>query len=693
MTIIGIGTVIREFGVQFPERAADVNLNDFAIINSAIGIGSTETLRLGLGGSGGVAGYRAGMLVSSPVTNRNLANFNALGAIRLVTYNGGVQQETQTVSAEVAKDLLEGEGRPTQVEFVASRPFNSIQIEVDGVLMVSYKIQVHYAYAVPSLIQPQARGVLSRFAGAGADLAPYYGAGTSNAGVVSACVNAGIQNPENAVDNDLTNFARFNNLATVSCPAALSVKLEGGRPAPGGYYAGFVIGDDQLLDASVLSGLRVSTFRNGVATGESATGAGVLELRVLPDGKSQVSFPTTLPFDEVRIERIGLVTVLDDLKLFYGFGVEPRAFLGTTQVLSDFAPNQPVDQFKVDNNSALCLSLGNPCGVTNPQGAADKDPNTFAVLNVPVGALPNVELKLNLNGVGMAGNRAGMVIGDGRSLLDARVLDQLTITTYDEFGNVLESASGNSALALNLLPDGRQELSFLTTRPFTSVQLTAASGAAAFNNIPIHFAFADDRTGGLPSVITPLPVELVAFAGRWANGASELTWATASEKNSSHFVVERSTGGDAAFRSVGRIAAAGSTSNSQNYRFRDAEAGTQGVAVLYYRLRQVDVDGKEAFSPVAAVAIAKLAVAAPQIEVYPNPAAEAQAVMVRCLNLPANGGTVQTYSQLGQLVSQLPLTAAALLTLPTLAPGLYHVVLRNATGQQLATQRLVVGGR
>ena len=64
---------------------------------------------------------------------------------------------------------------------------------------------------------------------------------------------------------------------------------------------------------------------------------------------------------------------------------------------------------------------------------------------------------------------------------------------------------------------------------------------------------------------------------------------------------------------------------------------------------------------------------------------------MRCLNLPT-GGTVQTYSQLGQLMSQLLVTEAAF-ALPALAPGLYHVVLRNAAGQRVASQRLVVGSR
>ena len=118
-----------------------------------------------------------------------------------------------------------------------------------------------------------------------------------------------------------------------------------------------------------------------------------------------------------------------------------------------------------------------------------------------------------------------------------------------------------------------------------------------------------------------------------------------------------------------------------------------GVATLYYRLRQVDNDGTQSFSPVVAVAVGK-AVAVPQLEAYPNPAPDAQAVTVQFCEPAGRGGLVQTYSEMGQLVSQQPVGQATTgLVLPRLAPGLYHVVLRDAAGQRLATQRLIISGR
>ncbi|MBD2767495.1 T9SS type A sorting domain-containing protein [Hymenobacter sp. BT664] len=697
-TVVPILGTTLESGIQYPERAADADLTNYALLNTLIGVGAKTSLRLGLSGAGGTTGQRAGIVVGNVSTTNNLVNVNALGDITLRTYNSSDQlQEARVVSAEVARSLLLEGDRPTQLEFIAKLPFTQLELEVSGLATASYKLKVYYAYAVPTLGQPQARGMLSRFTGAGSALTPYYEAGTSNTGVVSVCAGAGVINPERAVDADLTNYAQFKSLATVTCPPALAVDLEGTQPAPAGYYAGFVVGNGGLLDASILSGLRVTTYLNGVATGESATGAGVLELRALPDGTYQVSFPTTKAFDQVKIERIGTVTALDDLRLYYGFGVEPRAFQGTTQVLSDFPVGQTAGTYEVRSNSVLCVTN---CGVTNPQGAADNDPSTVAMLTVPTAVGTNVELKLNLNAAptggsaGLAGYRAGVVVGNGSGLLDASLLDRITLTTYDAAGHLLESASGKSLLALNLLPDGRQELSFLTTQNFAAVQFSVAGGVSGLVNIPINYAFADNRAGGLPSAIVPLPVELTTFSGRWANGAAELSWSTASEKNSRHFIVERSTGNDAVFRAVGQVAAAGSSSSPLSYRLRDAEAGAQGVAMLYYRLRQVDTDDAQAFSRVVSVAVGKQLVAVPQLEVYPNPAPEAAAVLVRCPNLPAGGGTVQTYSSQGQLLSEvLVREVATSLSLPALAPGLYHVVLRDTTGQVLVTRRLVIGNR
>ncbi|RZK50338.1 MAG: matrixin family metalloprotease, partial [Hymenobacter sp.] len=112
----------------------------------------------------------------------------------------------------------------------------------------------------------------------------------------------------------------------------------------------------------------------------------------------------------------------------------------------------------------------------------------------------------------------------------------------------------------------------------------------------------------------PLPVQLTAFAARYQPGqGTTLSWATATELNSAAFIIESQADAlDSTWQALPRVAAAGRSTSPRQYQALDARplAGTR-----YYRLRQVDLDGTVAYSPVVSVAAAATTLAA-----YPNPA-------------------------------------------------------------------------
>lgn len=83
----------------------------------------------------------------------------------------------------------------------------------------------------------------------------------------------------------------------------------------------------------------------------------------------------------------------------------------------------------------------------------------------------------------------------------------------------------------------------------------------------------------------PLPVDLVRFGARVDGEAALLSWNTASESNNAGFEVQRSADGRS-YAKIGWVEGKGEAGAS--YSFRDA--GFSGKA--YYRLRQVDRDGK-----------------------------------------------------------------------------------------------------
>lgn len=112
---------------------------------------------------------------------------------------------------------------------------------------------------------------------------------------------------------------------------------------------------------------------------------------------------------------------------------------------------------------------------------------------------------------------------------------------------------------------------------------------------------------------TSLPVELTYFrANALPTRQVQLNWATASERNSDYFLVERSVDLQQ-FISVARFKAAGESYQSRTYAHLD-DALTDGT--YYYRLVQVDRDGTRRRYRPAAVRVGE---GATPFVVYPNP--------------------------------------------------------------------------
>ncbi|MEL6133835.1 MAG: hypothetical protein AAFR59_10780 [Bacteroidota bacterium] len=95
-------------------------------------------------------------------------------------------------------------------------------------------------------------------------------------------------------------------------------------------------------------------------------------------------------------------------------------------------------------------------------------------------------------------------------------------------------------------------------------------------------------------VTTPnsLPVEWVSFQAQAQTEEVNLRWVTAREVNNSHFEVERGIN-QARFETIGTLVGKGNTTGQQEYTFMD-ETPLTGTA--WYRIKQVDVDGKFSYT-------------------------------------------------------------------------------------------------
>ncbi len=116
----------------------------------------------------------------------------------------------------------------------------------------------------------------------------------------------------------------------------------------------------------------------------------------------------------------------------------------------------------------------------------------------------------------------------------------------------------------------------------------------------------------------PLPIELLTFTAEWKDKeqtSALLKWTTATETNNDYFNIERSKDG-IVFEKIGTIKGAGNSSSIRNYEFVDTDLPIS-TSIFYYRLKQVDYDGKNSYSNIIALSRENILNI---ISVFPNPA-------------------------------------------------------------------------
>lgn len=112
---------------------------------------------------------------------------------------------------------------------------------------------------------------------------------------------------------------------------------------------------------------------------------------------------------------------------------------------------------------------------------------------------------------------------------------------------------------------------------------------------------------------TVLPVELLSFNAQRVEEGVHLKWVTATEENSDHFEIERSRDGQE-FEMIGTVPSSGNSVQLLNYQFLDR---LPHAGLNHYRLRHVDIDGDEEYSPVETVFVERSG--KNDILIVPNP--------------------------------------------------------------------------
>lgn len=175
-----------------------------------------------------------------------------------------------------------------------------------------------------------------------------------------------------------------------------------------------------------------------------------------------------------------------------------------------------------------------------------------------------------------------------------------------------------------------------------------------------------------------LPVELLSFRATGQEDQTRLDWSTATELNNAGFKVERlAATGD--WEMLGFVEGVGTTNDLTDYVFYD-ENPKEGIN--YYRLKQIDFDGKYEYSNIVSVLFERSGTV---YNMYPNPASNDRVF----LEIPETNTTVTLLDNHGRIILEnLFDQGVNELPLKQISAGIYYVKFVN--GHRSETKRLVI---
>ncbi len=222
-------------------------------------------------------------------------------------------------------------------------------------------------------------------------------------------------------------------------------------------------------------------------------------------------------------------------------------------------------------------------------------------------------------------------------------------------------------------------------------------------NLANTYSFATNGTAGstgnrfrilITDQTTPLPVVFTALEAKLnSNNGTDLKWSTMSEKNNAKFIIERSVDMKS-FVEIGLVKAVGNSNVRNNYTYTDLKPAA--YTTNYYRIKQVDLDGKFTYSNIASITtdikgngnINTIETTTNAVKVYPIPTRDV-------LNISMVDGDDLTYSIVDVFGSEVKkgasevIETASSINVSELSSGIYFIVVKSSNGTLTKTKFIV----
>jgi len=169
------------------------------------------------------------------------------------------------------------------------------------------------------------------------------------------------------------------------------------------------------------------------------------------------------------------------------------------------------------------------------------------------------------------------------------------------------------------------------------------------------------------SAISTLPVSILDFSAQRSVEKVILNWSTASELNNGTFEIERSIVDDQ-WSMIGKVKGNGTTNNIRSYQFIDDPG--QGSDILYYRLKQFDLDGAYQYSKVISV---DMNMEDDHVNIYPNPANDVLFIHLNTKQV----GVLELFDLQGRSVMIKEINSEDRVDVSQLDKGLYFMSLKT----------------
>ncbi len=254
-----------------------------------------------------------------------------------------------------------------------------------------------------------------------------------------------------------------------------------------------------------------------------------------------------------------------------------------------------------------------------------------------------------------------------------------SFNAYEETLVSTRTVSGISVYTSNPYTSGRIDyLPYSNTNPFAGravwIAATATTSVGQFN-----------RLVRVENSCALLPVKFKSVSATRNKERVAIKWETASESNNRGFNVQRNTNGE--WKNIAFVfsqANEGTSSSTLSYQYNDVNTA-KGVS--QYRVQQVDMDGKAAYSEIRSVrgeTMKKSVIA------FPNPSLDGKVSLVLEDNSAKN---VIVSDMSGRIVKQYKNITANNLSIDMLQSGMYSIQVTDLSTAEITVEKVVIKKR